>query len=102
MSNKKDKRPDRRSLLATAAAAGAALPLLASAAKAQSNMMGPSQSGTKIVVDLGTVRLPDATAAALETEVRAAVLRACASASVKVPPLTVLHPGIRGIVFQPM
>jgi hypothetical protein len=28
MSNKKDKRPDRRSLLATAAAASAALPLL--------------------------------------------------------------------------
>ncbi|HEY0106634.1 MAG TPA: hypothetical protein VGB91_11165 [Rhizomicrobium sp.] len=105
MSSKKDKGPDRRAIIA-AAAAGAALPLAAGAAKAQGGMMMGGgmmgREGSRFVVDLGGVRLPDDVAAKLEGDIRRAVLMAVARAY----PRTkfgngILGPGTRGIILRP-
>ena len=96
MSNKKDKTQSRRSLIATAVAAGAALPLISVTAKAQGR-------GTRVVVDLGGVELPDAIAAKLEAEIRRACLSAVAMGAPKQKFKNgILGPGIRGIVMIPV
>ena len=96
MSNKKDKTQSRRSLIAAAVAAGAALPLVSVGAKAQSR-------GTKVVVDLGGVELPEAVAAKLEMDIRRAVLLAVAQGAPKIKFTNgPLGPGIRGIIMRPV
>jgi hypothetical protein len=99
MTNKKDKGVNRRSVIATAAAAGAALPLLAGTAKAQ-GMMRQSE-GTKFVVDLGGVRLPEADAKALGDKISSACLEALARAHVKFE-RGPLGPGTEGFVAHEM
>lgn len=95
MSNNKDKGQSRRSLIAAAAAAGAALPLISITANAQGR-------GTRIVVDLGGVELPRDVAAKLEVEIRRAVLSAVAMGAPKLKfRAGPLGPGIRGYVLIP-
>jgi hypothetical protein len=107
MSSKKDKgqtkdqakSQSRRALIA-GVAAGAALPILTKTASAQGMMMG--NPGTRYVVDLGGVRLPDRLGDELEAQIRRAVLSAVARAYPRqkfVP--GPLGPGIRGIVIRP-
>ncbi|MEI9932611.1 MAG: hypothetical protein WDM89_19275 [Rhizomicrobium sp.] len=99
----KTKGTDRRSLLA-AAAASAAMPLLASAAKAQNiAMTRPMMEGTKFQVDLGGVKLPEKAAAELGMQIRRSVLSACAQAGIRVRDVTEghLNPGWQGIWVIP-
>jgi len=101
MPENKNKGPDRRTLIAAAAAAGAvASPLVAQAAGPMMARKGPP---TKIEVDLGGVSLPAADAAALQNQIRRAVLDAIARAGVKVNEVPHgLHPGWYGIVVRPV
>lgn len=95
MSNKKDKNPNRRSLIAGAAAAGVALPMITIAANAQGR-------GTRVVVDLGGVELPAEVADKLGDEIRRAVLVALAHGAPKLKfKAGPLGPGIRGYVLIP-
>ncbi len=85
------KAPNRRVVLTAA---------LAAAAAGSTSAQG---GGTKIVVDLGGVALPDAVADKLEHDIRRAVLLAVAKAA----PQTkfrngTLPPGARGIVLVPL
>ncbi|HXC54356.1 MAG TPA: hypothetical protein VNU97_03605 [Rhizomicrobium sp.] len=94
MSDAEKKGPDRRALIAMTAAV---LPQLPCPAAAQEG------GGTRFVVDLGGVSLPDAIANRLQTEIRRAVLMAVAEAA----PHTkfrngTLAPGVRGIVLVPL
>ena len=96
MSSKKDKSHSRRSLIATAVAAGAALPFVTVTAKAQGR-------GTRVVVDLGGVQLPEGVAAKLEAEIRRACLSAVALGAPRTKyTLGPLGPGIRGFVLVPV
>ncbi len=88
--------PNRRALLATAIAAGAALPLVSVKAQAQGR-------GTRVVVDLGGVELPRQIADNLENDIR----RACLMAVARAMPRTKfknlpLGPGTRGIMLMPV
>ena len=95
MSEKKSKGTNRRALIAGAVAAGAALPLITRSANAQ--------GGSRFVVDLGGLELPERTAAKLEAEIKRAVLSAVAAGAPKQKfnpgPL---GPGIRGIILMPV
>ena len=89
----REKRLDRRSVMASAVAGAA---LLSAGARAQSG-------GTKFVIDLGGIALPNPIATKLEHDIRAAVLLAVAKAM----PHTkfrsgALPPGARGIVLVPV
>jgi hypothetical protein len=89
----REKSLDRRFVMAAAVAGAALLPV---SAKAQGG-------GTKFVVDLGGVTLPQEIAAKLEHDIRGAVLLAVAKAA----PHTkfrsgTLPPGARGIVLVPL
>lgn len=95
MSDKKGKGTNRRALIAGAVAAGAALPLISVSAKAA--------EGTRVVVDLGGVELPERIAAKLEAEIRRAVLSAVAAGAPKQKfNPGQLGPGIRGIIMMPV
>lgn len=88
-----DKRLDRRAIMAAAVAGAALLP---ARAKAQSG-------GTKFVVDLGGVTLPQEIAAKLEHDIRGAVLLAVAKAAPNTKFRSgTLPPGARGIVLVPL
>lgn len=104
MSKKKDKRPDRRTILAVAAA-GAAVPLIAASVDAAETLVPRQPRGvaTKVVVDLGGVLLPEAAAKALEADIRRDVLTAVAKAGFKAnmadrPPI---GPGWIGLILKP-
>lgn len=100
MPENKDKGPDRRTLIAAAAAAGAvASPLVAKAGPAMARKGPP----TKIQVDLGGISLPEAEAEALQNQIRRAVLDAVARAGIKVNEVPHgPHPGWLGIVVRPV
>ncbi|MBS0295983.1 MAG: hypothetical protein JSR45_06690 [Proteobacteria bacterium] len=101
MPENKDKGPDRRTLIAAAAAAGAvASPLVAQAA---GPAMARKPPPTKIQVDLGGISLPPADAEALQSQIRRAVLDAIARAGVKANEVPHgLNPGWLGIVVRPV
>jgi hypothetical protein len=90
-----EKKTNRRALIAGAVAAGAALPLITISANAA--------GGTRVVVDLGGVELPERVAAKLEAEIKRAVLSALAvgAPKTKFNPGQ-LGPGIRGIIMMPV
>ena len=89
----RDKGFDRRAVMAAAVAGAALLP---ARAKAQSG-------GTKFVVDLGGVTLPQEIAAKLEHDIRSAVLLAVAKAMPhKKFRSGALPQGARGIVLVPL
>src|SRR3569833_2035648 len=95
MSEKKSKGTNRRALIAGAVSAGAALPFITISANAA--------GGTRVVVDLGGVELPERVAAKLESEIRRAVLAAVAAGAPKQKfNPGQLGPGIRGIILMPV
>jgi hypothetical protein len=88
---------NRRSMLTTALAAGAALPLVTVETQAQGGR------GTRVVVDLGGVDLPRGIADNLENDIRRAVLMAVARAYPRTKFKSLpLGPGTRGIYLQPI
>lgn len=93
MAGNKNKGTDRRALIAAAAAA-TALPFVTVESRAQAR-------GTRVVVDLGGVDLPDEIATKLESDIRRAVLMAVAQAvpHTKFKSLP-LPKGTLGIVLQ--
>jgi len=107
MSSKKDKpkssgKTQSRRALISAATAAALVPMLAKGAMAQMMMGGGGRGGTRVVVDLGGVKLPRAIADDVENQIRRAVLSAVARAypRVKFRPGQ-LGPGTIGIVLIP-
>jgi hypothetical protein len=93
MTDNKDKSTDRRTLIA-AAAATAALPFMTTETRAQAR-------GTRVVVDLGGVDLPDEIATKLESDIRRAVLMAVAQAAPRTKFKSLPLPkGTLGIVLQ--
>ena len=89
----REKGLDRRAVMASAVAGAA---LLSVGAKAQGG-------GTKFVVDLGGVTLPEEIAAKLEHDIRSAVLLAVAKAMPNTKFRSgALPPGARGIVLVPL